>query len=241
MRGLLTTGVALAALVLPGIALAQDSATPPKTTGPAESPSADVVTGDMPPPIPTDMPITDEQVDATQDPETQAAPTSGAQVYTPRTSPRFAPRSALDMLGQVPGFTIITNDQGRGLGQASDNVIINGERVASKSESLFDVLQRIPTARVVRIEIVDGATLSIPGLSGQVANVVTKGGAISGRYEWRWPLAAAVRQDELRRRRGLGQRLDSASRLEPRGHAQRRARRRGAATAARRSTMARGT
>ena len=34
-------------------------------------------------------------------------------------------------------------------------------------------------------EIVDGATLGIPGLSGQVANVFTTGGAISGRYEWR--------------------------------------------------------
>jgi len=89
------------------------------------------------------------------------------------------------MLSQVPGFTIITNDQGRGLGQASDNVIINGERVASKSEGLFDVLQRIPAARVVRIEIVDGATHGIPGLSGQTANVVTAGGKISGRYEWR--------------------------------------------------------
>jgi hypothetical protein len=57
--------------------------------------------------------------------------------------------------------------------------------VATKSESLFDVLQRIPAARVVRIEIVDGATLGIPGLSGQVANVITAGGKISGRFEWR--------------------------------------------------------
>ncbi|HEY6817732.1 MAG TPA: TonB-dependent receptor plug domain-containing protein [Croceibacterium sp.] len=176
MRGLLITGVALAALALPGTALAQE-------TTATESP--EVVTGDVPPPIPTDTPVTDEQLDAERDPEARTAPASGAQVYTPADFARFAPRSALDMLGQVPGFTIISNDQGRGLGQASDNVIINGERVASKSESLFDVLQRIPAARVVRIEIVDGATLGIPGLSGQVANVITSGGAISGRYEWR--------------------------------------------------------
>ena len=182
MRGLLTTGVALAAIAMPAMALAQDSAEPPK---PEQAAPPEVVTGDMPPPMPTDMPITDEQVNPGQDPETRTAPASGAQVYTPADFARFAPRSALDMLGQVPGFTIITNNQGRGLGQASDNVIINGERVATKSESLFDVLQRIPAARVVRIEIVDGATLGIPGLSGQIANVITSGGEVSGRYEWR--------------------------------------------------------
>jgi hypothetical protein len=182
MRGLLKTGVALAALILPGMALAQDRAETPKAD---DTPPAEVVTGDMPPPMPTDMPITEEQVDAALPPAEATAAPSGAQIYTPEDFARFAPRSALDMLNQVPGFDIITNDQGRGLGQASDNVIINGERVASKSENLFDVLQRIPAARVVRIEIVDGATLGIPGLSGQVANVFTKGGAISGRYEWR--------------------------------------------------------
>src|SRR5690349_11083213 len=145
MRGLLVTGVALAALVLPGMARAQDGAEPAKVA----PPPADVVTGDMPPPMPTDMPITEEQVDATLPPaEATAAPSGGGQVYTPEDFARFAPRSALDMLNQVPGFDIITTDQGRGLGQASDNVIINGERVASKSESLFDVLQRIPAARV---------------------------------------------------------------------------------------------
>jgi hypothetical protein len=184
MRGLRTTTAVLALVAMPVSALAQDAEDPPAPE-PVEAPAPEVVTGDMPPPMPTDMPITDEQVDASLAPAEATTAPSGAQVYTPEDFARFAPRSALDMLNQVPGFDIITNDQGRGLGQASDNVIINGERVASKSESLFDVLQRIPAARVVRIEIVDGATLGIPGLSGQVANVFTKGGAVSGRYEWR--------------------------------------------------------
>ena len=183
MRGLLASGAAFAAVVLPVLAPAQDN---PDSSTADEAAPPDVVTGDMPPPMPTDMPITEEQIDAALPPaEATASPPGGGQTYTPEDFARFAPRSALDMLNQVPGFDIITNDQGRGLGQASDNVIINGERVASKSESLFDVLQRIPAARVVRIEIVDGATLGIPGLSGQVANVFTTGGAISGRYEWR--------------------------------------------------------
>src|SRR5690606_19887169 len=110
---------------------------------------------------------------------------SGREVYTPADFARFAPRNALDMIRQVPGFTIVTSDQGRGLGQASDNVLIDGERHTSKSDSLVDTLARIVASRVGRVEIVDGATLGIPGLSGQAANVVTKEGAITGRYEYR--------------------------------------------------------
>jgi hypothetical protein len=145
------------------------------------------------------------------------------------------------MLGQVPGFTIITNDQGRGLGQASDNVIINGERVR---DEVRKPVRRAPAhpGRAGRAdrEIVDGATLGIPGLSGQIANVITKGWRGQRALRMARALAAAVRQDELRRRRGLGRRLDSAARLEP-------SRRRStwgaeapAATAARPSMTARG-
>jgi hypothetical protein len=127
-------------------------------------------TGDMPVP------------QADEGPEPQSR---GLEVYTPEDFARFAPRNALDMLNQVPGFRIVSQDQGRGLGQANDNVLINGDRIASKSDGVFDTLRRIPTNRVERIEIVDGSTLGIPGLSGQVANIVTKGGGISGRFEYR--------------------------------------------------------
>ncbi|WP_234029123.1 TonB-dependent receptor plug domain-containing protein [Aurantiacibacter spongiae] len=109
---------------------------------------------------------------------------SGARVFTPADFERFAPRNALDMLNRVPGFTLRGEDGQRGLGQASANVVIDGERIASKSDGVFAQLQRIPTDRVVRIEIVDGASLGIPGLSGQVANVITRAGDISGRFEY---------------------------------------------------------
>ena len=105
--------------------------------------------------------------------------------YTPEDFATFAPKNALDMLNQIPGFSINSSDQGRGLGQANTNVLINGERVASKSDGVFNVLSRITANRVERIEIVDGATLGIPGLSGQVANVFTKGGGVSGRFAYR--------------------------------------------------------
>lgn len=98
---------------------------------------------------------------------------------------RFAPRNALDMLNRVPGFSVTNDDQGRGLGQASTNVLVNGKRLSSKSQNVFDQLRRVSVDNVEYIEIVDGATLDLPGLSGQVANVITRGGEISGRYEYR--------------------------------------------------------
>jgi hypothetical protein len=98
---------------------------------------------------------------------------------------RFNPRNALEMVGQIPGFSIRGEDDQRGLGQATANVLIDGARVSSKSENLFDRLRRLNTDRVERIEIVDGATLGIPGLAGQVANVITKPGSVSGRFEYR--------------------------------------------------------
>ena len=55
-------------------------------------------------------------------------------VYTPDYFARYSPKSALDMVNQVPGFSITGGDQGRGLGEARVNVIINGERLSLKSE-----------------------------------------------------------------------------------------------------------
>ena len=103
------------------------------------------------------------------EPVTQSM-TSGGGVYTPVDFSRFTSRNALDMLERVPGFVVTSNDQGRGLGQAGTNVLINGQRISSKSQDVFDQLRRVTAEQVDRIEIVDGATLHLPGLSGQVAN-----------------------------------------------------------------------
>jgi hypothetical protein len=111
--------------------------------------------------------------------------TTPTLIFTLMDFERFAPRNALDMLNRVPGFAVQSDDQGRGLGQAGTNVLINGQRLSSKSQDIFDQLRRVTVDNVERIEIVDGANLDLTGLSGQVANVVTRSGDISGRYEWR--------------------------------------------------------
>lgn len=107
------------------------------------------------------------------------APASGAQRYSPSDFASFSPRTALDMVEKVPGFLIVTGTNGgeRGLGAATQNVLINGERIANKSTDARSALQRIAATQVAYVDIVDGASLNVPGLTGQVANVVLVAGA----------------------------------------------------------------
>jgi len=120
------------------------------------------------------------------------------RVYTLADFARFAPKTAFDMLTQVPGFTIQGVDTStRGLGQASENVLINGQRVANKLGAV-DQLQRTPATNVERIEIVDAASLGIAGLTGQVANVILKQNKkSSGQFEYRANARAHYTKPEL--------------------------------------------
>jgi outer membrane receptor for ferrienterochelin and colicins len=118
-------------------------------------------------------------------PPAPAAPAAAKRVYTPADFARFAPKTAYDMLAQVPSFSIRSADQERGLGQASENVLINGQRIANKSGGAIAQLQRTSASSVERIEIVEAASLGIAGLSGQVANIILKTtAASSGQFEY---------------------------------------------------------
>ena len=127
--------------------------------------------------------VADEQAEARA--EANRAPLAQRRSLTPADFAQFAPRTALDMVLQVPGFTIREGGSERGLGQADTNVLINGQRITAKSNSAVDALGRIPAGDVVRLEIVDGASLDIAGLAGQVLNLVTStSGAVSGRFRY---------------------------------------------------------
>lgn len=131
---------------------------------------------------------------AAQDAPASAAesePTDAAAASTTRSTfisddfARFAPRNALDMARQVPGFAIRSGDGARGLGQADTNVLINGRRISGKSNGPVEALRRISAEDVVRLELVDGASLDIGGLTGQVLNVVTRSsGRITGQFRY---------------------------------------------------------
>lgn len=138
---------------------------------PARAQDAEPQTGDAPPPAATPV----------------ETPNGDKQVYTPADFARFAPKTALDMLSQVPGFSIRSEDtSSRGLGQASGNVLLNGKRISGKSTDPVTALSAISAKSVVRIEIVDAAQLDVPGLTGQVANVVYESAKkASGQFSYR--------------------------------------------------------
>jgi hypothetical protein len=131
-----------------------------------------------------------QTVPATTDPAVVPTPqvtTAGTKrIYTPADFVRFAPKTAYDMLVQVPSFSIRQAEVERGLGQASENVLINGQRSADKAGGgAIAELRRIGLANVDRIEIVDASSLGIAGLSGQVANIIVKSTTkSSGQFEW---------------------------------------------------------
>ncbi len=129
-------------------------------------------TGDTPPPAPTEVPA-------------GGISSAARQVYVPADFTRYAPNNAFDMLNQVPSFQIRDNENLRGLGQATGNVLFNGERPSNKGDDMYTQLSRIPAGNVERIEIVDGATLDLPGLSGQVANIIYRADAFSGQFSWK--------------------------------------------------------
>jgi hypothetical protein len=129
-------------------------------------------TGNTSPPAPTEVPA-------------GGISSAARQVYTPADFSRYAPNNAYDMLRQVPSFQIRDNENLRGLGQATGNVLFNGERPSNKGDDMYTQLSRIPAGNVERIEIVDGATLDIPGLSGQVANIIYRADSFSGQFSWK--------------------------------------------------------
>ena len=96
---------------------------------------------------------------------------------------QFAPATALDIVNRVPGFSIEqSNGDVRGFAGAAGNVVFNGARPSSKSDSLQTILARIPASRVLRVEIGPGDLFG-SDYSGksQVLNVIlTTEGGIDG-------------------------------------------------------------
>ncbi|WP_019959802.1 TonB-dependent receptor domain-containing protein [Woodsholea maritima] len=107
-----------------------------------------------------------------------AASDSSMMSYDSEFFAQFNALTALDMVQQVPGFTIDDGDNRRGLAGALSNVLVNGNRVSTKGSGAFGTLRRIPASDVVSIELIRG---NVPGIDmrGQssVVNVHLKEGA----------------------------------------------------------------
>jgi len=89
----------------------------------------------------------------------------------------MGPNTAYDMVRRIPGFAIDDGSSLRGFAASAGNVLIDGQRPASKTDDLISLLNRIPAAQVERIDLIRGAQ---PGIDMQgktvVANVIHKKG-----------------------------------------------------------------
>lgn len=108
------------------------------------------------------------------------------QVYEAAFFAQFSPATALQMIQHVPGFTLERGDTNvRGFTQAAGNVVINGARPSSKSDTLDTILARIPASNVQRIEVASGSAFGADYAGKpQVANLVlTEAAGLSGILE----------------------------------------------------------
>ena len=118
-------------------------------------------------PVPTGPVQSAPAVDAAQ---------RGVLVFEPAFFADSRPDTALDMIARLPGFGLNTGNSGtRGFAGAAGNVLIDGDRPSSKSDSLDQVLRRISADSVERIELIRGGAPGID-MQGQsvVANVVLR-------------------------------------------------------------------
>jgi hypothetical protein len=115
-----------------------------------------------------------------------SSPNSDIAQYQPEFFADYSPVTALDMVQRVPGFSLSDGDTSRrGLGDAFGNVFIDGARPANKALALETVLQRIPSANVVRIELIQEATpqFDMRGHARLINVVLTENTDNSGAWE----------------------------------------------------------
>ncbi len=122
----------------------------------------------------------------------QESGSDGRTLYPAAYFAQYSPSNALEIVERVPGFTLeIVDEEVRGFGQAAGNVVINGARPSSKSDTLETILARIPASQVARVEVGPGDLFGSE-FSGkpQVLNLVlASGAALAG------TITAIVRRD----------------------------------------------
>lgn len=125
-----------------------------------------------------------QQAPAPGAPAAPASSTNDRTVYEAAFFAQFNPQTASDMVSQVPGFSLDGGDGRRGFSGSVGNLLIDGERPITKSQSLSGILSRIPASQVVRIEVLRGAAVA-GDASGQsvLVNIVRVPTAGSGVWQ----------------------------------------------------------
>ena len=139
-----------------------------------------------------------------------AAAQEGVTTYGPDFFAAMRPANALEMVQRLPGFSLDVGDSVRGYEGAAGNVLVDGQRPTSKTDSLDEYLRRIPAAAVARIDVIRGGA---PGIDmhgkTMIANVIRKTGdglrlvavgvyvpSFNGKTDWGMRLEGSKRAGE---------------------------------------------
>lgn len=110
--------------------------------------------------------------------------------YEPEYFEKFAPVTLLDMLQRIPGVPEILNSNRRdrsqrGFGSGGDQILIDGKRLAGKSNNINDTLSRISSNQIAKIELIRGAASGLDVQSqGLVINITMNEGASKSTTFW---------------------------------------------------------
>lgn len=100
-------------------------------------------------------------------------PKPGVTVYLPEYFKEYSPTNAAQMVAQVPGFSIDSGAEIRGLAGSEGNVLIDGSRPSLKGQDLYSYLSSIPLSQVKSIEVLEGAGLgNLGGAHTILVNVI---------------------------------------------------------------------
>lgn len=121
----------------------------------------------------------------------QATEGDSTVVYTAEYFEQWAPVTAQDMINRIPGIGSPTGGNfgsrggGRGLGGGGGNqILIDGKRVAGKSNEANSQLQRISASKVRHIELIRGTSADLDVRGDQILNIVLTEALSSRTYSY---------------------------------------------------------
>ncbi len=117
---------------------------------------------------------------------------SATVVYPAAYFSQWSPVTAQDMMNRIPGMSSPTggnfatgSGDGRGLGGGGGNqILIDGKRVAGKSNEANAQLARISADKVLRIELIRGTSADLDVRGDQIVNIVLSEALSSRSYSY---------------------------------------------------------
>ena len=110
---------------------------------------------------------------------------------------QFNITNAVDALNRIPGVENLTmgntaesydptaNNKKRGFGSSGTQILINGERQSSKSNSIIKTLERIQAESLIRIEVIRGSEAGLDVRSeGIIVNIIVDANSSKGSGTW---------------------------------------------------------